>query len=55
MSPRTAQAAMRHSDVNLTMGTYTDPKLLDVAGAMESLPALPIGPEDGDSSTGEMF
>ena len=35
VSPRTAQAAMRHSDVNLTMNTYTDPKLLDVAGAMD--------------------
>ena len=34
---------MRHSDVNLTMNTYTDPKLLDVAGAMEALPALPLG------------
>ena len=43
VSPRTAQAAMRHSDVNLTMNTYTDPKLLDVAGAMEALPALPLG------------
>ena len=43
MTPRTAQAAMRHSDVNLTMNTYTDPKLLDVAGAMEALPALPLG------------
>ena len=43
VSPRTAQAAMRHSDVNLTMNTYTDPKLLDVAGALDSLPALPLG------------
>jgi integrase len=43
VTPRTAQAAMRHSDVNLTMNTYTDPKLLDVAGAMEALPALPLG------------
>jgi len=33
---------MRHSDVNLTMNTYTDPKLLDVAGAVEALPALPL-------------
>jgi len=45
VTPRTAQAAMRHSDVNLTMNTYTDPKLLDVAGAMEALPSLPL--EDG--------
>ena len=42
VSPRTAQAAMRHSNVNLTMNTYTDPKLLDVAGAMDALPALPL-------------
>ncbi|MGD0654980.1 MAG: hypothetical protein ABSA16_11590 [Thermoguttaceae bacterium] len=43
VAPRTAQAAMRHSTINLTMSTYTDPRLLDVAGAMESLPALPLG------------
>ncbi len=35
VSPRTAQAAMRHSKIDLTMNIYTDPKLLDVAGAME--------------------
>ena len=52
VSPRTAQAAMRHSDVNLTMNTYTDPKLLDVAGAMESLPSLPLGPEAGQFECG---
>jgi integrase len=40
--PRTAQAAMRHSTMNLTMNVYTDPQLLDVAGALESLPALPL-------------
>ena len=39
--PRTAQAAMRHSTINLTMNSYTDPRLLDVAGAMESLLSLP--------------
>jgi integrase len=42
VSPRTAQAAMRHSTIDLTMNVYTDPKLLDVAGAMEALPALPL-------------
>jgi len=41
--PRTAQAAMRHSSIDLTMNTYTDPKLLDVAGAVEALPNLPLG------------
>lgn len=29
---------MRHSKIDLTMNVYTDPKLLDVAGAMDSLP-----------------
>jgi hypothetical protein len=34
---------MRHSKIDLTMNVYTDPKLLDVAGAMDLLPALPLG------------
>ena len=29
------------------MNTYTDPKLLDVAGAMEALPALPLSVQGG--------
>jgi integrase len=41
-APRTTMAAMRHSDIGLTMGVYTDPKLLDVAGAVELLPALSL-------------
>jgi hypothetical protein len=46
VAPRTAQAAMRHSDIKLTMGVYTDPKLLDVAGALEgALPSLPLDGE----------
>ncbi len=36
-APRTAQAAMRHSDITLTMNTYTDPKLLEVRQALERL------------------
>ena len=39
-APRTAQAAMRHSTLDLTMRVYTDPKLLDVAGALDALPAM---------------
>ncbi|MDA1252832.1 MAG: site-specific integrase, partial [Planctomycetota bacterium] len=42
VAPRTAQAAMRHSSIDLTMNVYTEPRLLDVAGAMESLPNLPL-------------
>jgi hypothetical protein len=33
---------MRHSKIDLTMNNYTDPKLLDVAGALDSLPNLPL-------------
>ena len=40
ISPRVAQAAMRHSDIKLTMGTYVDARLLDTASAVESLPSL---------------
>ena len=43
---RTAQAAMRHSKPELTANIYTDPKLLDVAGAVNALPDLAFSPED---------
>jgi hypothetical protein len=33
---------MRHSDPSLTANVYTDPRLLDVAGAMDALPLLPL-------------
>jgi hypothetical protein len=42
---RTAQAAMRHSDPSLTANVYTDPRLLDVHGALDALPSLPLGSE----------
>jgi len=45
---RTAQAAMRHSDPKLTANVYTDPKLLDVAGALDSLPSLPLDNQCAD-------
>ena len=52
-SSRTAQAAARHSDIKLTMRTYTDPKLLDVHAAIESLPSLPLNCElSGQRATG---
>mgnify|MGYP002628184155 CR=1 FL=1 len=40
VAPRTAQEIMRHSDIRLTMSTYTDAKLLNVSGALDSLPKL---------------
>ena len=33
---------MRHSKIDLTMNVYTDPKLLDVYGALDSLPSLDL-------------
>ena len=39
-------AAMRHSRIELTMNYYTDPVLLDVAGAMNSLPDFTTGQSD---------
>ncbi len=50
VAPRTAQAAMRHSKIDLTMTVYTDPRLLDVAGALDALPTLPLtGQSEGES------
>jgi len=45
VAPRVAMAAMRHSSLDLTMTVYTDPALLDVAGAVEALPAFGAAPE----------
>jgi site-specific recombinase XerC len=42
VAPRTAQQALRHGSIELTMQTYTDPKLLDVAGALDALPSMPL-------------
>jgi len=50
VAPRVAQAAMRHSTLDLTMNVYTDPKLLDVGGALDALPALPL---QGEQAEGE--
>ncbi len=38
--PRVAMELMRHSRIELTMKTYTDPRLFDLAGAVESLPSV---------------
>ena len=52
---RTAQAAMRHSKPELTANIYTDPKLLNIAGAIDALPALALLPDaaPGGSTAGE--
>jgi hypothetical protein len=50
VTPRTAQAAMRHSKIDLTMNVYTDPRLLDVSGALDALPTLSLDTEPDRSS-----
>jgi len=42
VAPRSAQSLMRHSTIDLTMNTYTDPRLLDLQGAIEALPTLSL-------------
>ena len=37
---RTAQQLMRHSDIRLTANVYVDPALLDLQGAVESIPSV---------------
>ena len=51
VAPRTAQALMRHSDMKLTMATYTDERLLNSAGAVALLPDLPIGATEDTTHT----
>ena len=41
VSPKTAQLLARHSDINLTMNTYTMLGVLDQAAAVEALPPMP--------------
>jgi hypothetical protein len=44
---------MRHSDPSLTANVYTDPRLLDIAGALDALPTLPlIDPPAAQRATG---
>ena len=42
VSPRVAQEFMRHSDIKLTMQTYTDIRLLDENEALAALPEIPL-------------
>ena len=39
--PKVAQVLARHSTIGLTMDRYTDAGVLDLAGALDALPALP--------------
>jgi len=67
VAPRTAQAAMRHSSIDLTMNVYTDPRQIDVQAALLQLPGLPLSDTleivpgvdeaetNGDQSTARKF
>jgi hypothetical protein len=44
-TPRVAMELMRHTDIRLTTNLYTDPKLLNVTGAVEDLPSLGTEPQ----------
>ncbi len=50
--PRVAQELMRHSDIKLTMGVYTDLGVLDVRGALDKLPRLPGQKPSGEKGAG---
>jgi hypothetical protein len=55
-APRVHMELMRHTDMKLTMRYYTDPRLLDTMGAMQSLPELGAKkeePETEESKTEE--
>ena len=43
VSPRAAQALMRHTDPRLTAGVYTDEKLLPLAAELLNVPSIPTG------------
>jgi len=43
VTPRAAQALMRHTDPRLTAGVYTDEKLLPLAAELVNVPAIPTG------------
>jgi len=51
VAPRVAMELMRHTDMRLTMKTYTDPRIFDLAGAVEKLP-LAINVSDTIAATG---
>lgn len=48
VSPREAMSLMRHTDLRLTMKTYTDPRIFDLAGAVEKLP-INLGPKGAEA------
>jgi integrase len=59
IAPRVAMSLMRHTDMRLTMNVYTDPRIFDMAGAVEKLalpkiPALEPGVVKATGTDGEV-
>jgi len=50
--PKVAQQLMRHSDINLTMTTYTNLRAVDVAAELSRLPAISELPVEALAATG---
>jgi len=48
VSPRAAQALMRHADPRLTASLYTDEKLLPLAAELQNVPAIPLANTSSD-------
>ena len=48
VSPRAAQALMRHTDSRLTASVYTDEKLLPLAAEPQNVPAIPLTGDGGE-------
>jgi len=49
--PKTAQLLARHSSINLTMNTYTHLAMVDLANAVETLPAPPAAGPNTSADT----
>jgi hypothetical protein len=43
VAPRMARAALQQRSINLMMNVYTEPTVLDIGGALDALPSLPLG------------
>lgn len=52
IAPRVAMALMRHTDMRLTMNVYTDPRIFDLAGAVEKLPDIVMAEPEAMQATG---
>ena len=50
VDPQTRQQIMRHSDIRLTLGVYTDKTMLPIADALRSLPSFSRPPESEDAT-----